>query len=67
MGVKEEEVEEEEVEEEDAPVMNGRVVNATLVLHGTSLMPAYRQYGPRIYNDEFSKLKSPVSRQKSCQ
>ena len=55
------------MEEEDAPVMNGRVVNATLVLHGTSLMPAYRQYGPRIYNDEFSKLKSPVSRQKSCQ
>jgi len=52
-----EEVEEEG--EEEVSMMNGRVVNASLVLHGTSSMPAYRQHGPRIYNEDFSILKSP--------
>jgi len=47
--------------EEEEPVMSGRVVNATLVLHGTSSMPKYRENGLRVYNDDFSKLKSTVS------
>lgn len=58
--VEEEGVEEEE-EKEKPPTLSGRVVNATLVLHGTSSMPVYRRHGPRVYNDDFSILKSPVS------
>lgn len=36
--------------------LTGRVVNATLVLHGTSAQPDYRKKGARLYDDNFNKL-----------
>ncbi|XP_032794407.2 neuroendocrine convertase 1 isoform X1 [Daphnia magna] len=39
-------------------LLSGRIVNATLVLHGTSAMPEYRKHGTRIYDDAFNQLSS---------
>lgn len=40
---------------DNAPLI-GRVVNATIMLHGTADLPAYRNNGPRIYEDSFSQF-----------
>lgn len=39
-------------------LLSGRIVNATLVLHGTSAVPEYRKHGTRIYDDAFNQLSS---------
>lgn len=38
--------------------LSGRIVNATLMLHGTSAIPEYRKNGARIYDDAFNLLSS---------
>jgi hypothetical protein len=43
---------------QNSSLLSGRIVNATLVLHGTSAMPEYRKNGARIYDDAFSRLSS---------
>lgn len=40
--------------------LTGRVVNATLVLHGTVSEPFYRKDGPRVYDDLFNRFTTPV-------
>jgi hypothetical protein len=40
--------------------LTGRVVKATLVLHGTSGQPDYRKKGARVYDDNFNKLAKSV-------
>ncbi|XP_046655685.1 neuroendocrine convertase 1-like [Daphnia pulicaria] len=43
---------------QNSSLLSGRIVNATLVLHGTSAMPEYRKNGARIYDDAFNRLSS---------
>lgn len=42
--------------------LSGRIVNATLVLHGTSALPEHRKNGARIYDDVFSQFPSSSHR-----
>ncbi|KAI9560352.1 hypothetical protein GHT06_014369 [Daphnia sinensis] len=47
-----------DVSSQKPSLLSGRIVNATLVLHGTSAMPEYRKHGTRIYDDAFNRLSS---------
>nr|CAH0100756.1 unnamed protein product [Daphnia galeata] len=50
-----------DVSGQNSSLLSGRIVNATLVLHGTSAMPEYRKNGARIYDDAFNQLFSSPS------
>ena len=39
--------------------MTGQVVNATLILHGTSVMPEYRK-GSKVYDSSFNTFPEQV-------
>ena len=41
---------------------NGTIKAFTLILHGTRRMPAYRKNGPRIYNQDYNRIRNIVSR-----
>ncbi|EZA46361.1 Neuroendocrine convertase [Ooceraea biroi] len=36
---------------------NGTIGVFTLILHGTTQIPAYRRNGPRIYNEEYNRIR----------
>ncbi|EZA51977.1 Neuroendocrine convertase, partial [Ooceraea biroi] len=39
---------------------NGTIGVFTLILHGTTQIPAYRRNGPRIYNEEYNRIRKTV-------
>lgn len=40
---------------------NGTIETFTLVLHGTRKIPEYRKNGPRIYNQDYNRMRNIVS------
>lgn len=44
---------------------NGTIGAFTLILHGTAQMPEYRRNGPRIYNEDYNRIRKTVSSSRS--
>lgn len=40
---------------------NGTIGAFTLILHGTVQIPDYRRNGPRIYNEDYNRIRKTVS------